>query len=120
MSFQKTFFILGALLSTVAVAANIEISPGESIYIQANEASTISCSGEGGGGIPQVDCASKVQMLKARLDQCAPNNNDDWCVENIWPSWKQNNPTCVDDGILTCMNFCIPNNNDSWCVQTCQ
>jgi hypothetical protein len=112
--------LLFVLSATSALAAVLNLSPGESATIQPSVVTTVSCASGGSNPVPVVDCEKKAKLLRERLDGCAPNNNDDWCVTSIWPSFKQNNPTCLDEGISVCLNFCYLNADDNWCVQTSQ
>src|SRR4051812_26906263 len=104
--FSKVFLFSACFLFANALnAATVSIAPGETITLNANEYTTVTCNGNGGG--PIVDCKEKNSLLKQRLELCGPNNDDSWCVDNIWPLWKANNPTCVDEGSITCQVFCF-------------
>lgn len=114
---MKSFLILTILFASQAYAAHLNLNGGESAVIQANVNTSVTCGGSGSGG---SDCSTKASSLKGILDKCMQNLNAQWCIENTWPKWKANNPSCVSEGSQVCIDKCVLNLNAQWCMTNCQ
>ena len=93
--------ILTLVFGQVALAGTINLGAGESISIQANSPTTVTCGAAG-------NCALPVKNLKTKFDYCKSqvNSRVEDCLEEVWPEFVKKNPRCVEDGTETCLNFC--------------
>ena len=126
---MKTFFVtslacfLTALVWGSASAATINLEGGDVITVNPNVSTTVRCSAAGSGS-GSLDCASKADAFEVRLEACysAAPTNPAWCVETLWPEFRRNNSSCIEEGSAVCTSTCVPRItwNPAWCVETCR
>lgn len=97
------------------MAANINLKSGETITIQSNQNSSISCE-----NASSVNCATAVRHFKSRLDLCLSTNTTEHCINTIWPEYKKNNPLCLDEASDYCLTKCAENSETNWCLNSCK
>jgi len=119
MQFMTTVAVLvsSLFLSTASFGAHLNLTDGESVTLSPNTYTTVTCSTDGQGF---QQCQRKVELLTTRLNDCVSGASTSWCVEQIWPSFKANNPSCVDDGAAACLHICKQGASTSWCVERCK
>ena len=98
---QKVLFII-FFLTSFAHASTINLNIGDSITLQANSTTTVTCSGE------NSICKLPVQNLKLKFDYCKSSQNGDVeaCINQLWPAFKQVNGVCISEAFSTCLTFC--------------
>jgi hypothetical protein len=112
---MKTIFLMSLLISGNLFASTINLNLGDSITIQANTTTTVSC------GNGENLCQLPVKNLKSKLDYCNTTNNSvEECLQQIWPPFKRSNPQCVNEGFNTCLNYCKTSSQDIDCLAICQ
>lgn len=79
------------------------------------------CVGSG-SGIPNDPCATKIASFEKTLTTCASKTTDiGWCVRNIFPEFKNNEPTCASSAQGICVDICSGKTTDiGWCVRNCK
>lgn len=99
---MKTLFLLAFLMATFAQASTINLNIGDSITLQANTTTTVTCGGD------NSICKLPVKNLKTKLDYCKSqiNNSVEDCLDEIWPPFKKTNGSCISEAFETCLNFC--------------
>ena len=113
---KNLFVLLSFAFSSVALAGSVIIQPGETITIIPNIATTVTC---GNGQSPNY-CRDKAQMLNQRIMGCQSSNSTEWCLQSIWPDYKRSNASCLDEGIIVCLDACYPHQSREWCVTFCR
>lgn len=105
-------------LNFAAYASTINLNSGDSITIMANTTTTVTCGGDGGGNLCQVP----VKNLKNNFDYCKTTLGAtvEGCINDIWPTFKEENRRCVADAYDTCMTFCKTSFPRLNCLETCQ
>lgn len=97
--------------SSQSMASNVSVNVNGEVY---------SCSADGSS----VDgCSSKASSLKKRLSLCNKEQGVAWCIQTMWPKFKDANGSCVEEGSEVCMDVCVNGNNPqgaAWCSQGCQ
>lgn len=118
---MRTFLLLigVTLLSVTANAATINLSDGDEMVIYANSETTVSCNAKG-TSTTTISCTDRVDTLEGLLQSCYKGASMSYCVTNIWPDWKSNNPSCVSEGSLACVNYCYKGASMSYCVSNCK
>lgn len=113
---MKVYLVLGFFfLSQTIAAGTVNLSLGESISIQANTPTTVTCGGNG-------SCAVPVKNLKTKFDYCKAqvNSRVEDCLEQIWPEFTKKNPRCIEDGTETCISFCKTAVFSLDCISICR
>lgn len=114
---MKTLMSLIFLLAAShSFAGTINLFDGDSVTINPNRYTTVTCSAD---GQTTTNCEKAADLLTRKFKSCQ-NAGAAWCVTEIWPNWKANNPDCVEEGSLACMEFCSPSAGSGWCTRNCQ
>lgn len=113
---MKVFLAMSTLvLSQLAWAGTVNLNLGDSISIQANTPTTVTCGANN-------SCTLPVKNLKTKLDYCKSqvNSRVEDCLEEIWPDFTKKNPRCVEEGTETCLNFCKTSVLTLDCLSICR
>ncbi|MDO9181770.1 MAG: hypothetical protein Q7U04_05150 [Bacteriovorax sp.] len=96
-------------------AATVNLNVGDTITLQPNTTTTVSCGGE------NLDCKLPVKNLKTKLDYCKTNNDTtvEECLNQIWPNFRKNNSQCVNQAFETCLTFCKSSFQTLDCLNIC-
>ena len=113
---MKKILLLGIFFSTFVHASTINLNVGDSITLQANTTTTVTC----GGG--DSSCKLPVKNLKTKLDYCKSNlgSSVEGCLNDIWPPFKNSNAQCVNEAFDTCLTFCKSSFQTLDCLNICQ
>ncbi len=105
--------VFALLFSTVALAAQVNLNDGDSITLEANTQTTVTCGNS-------VNCNQQLSAFQALLKSCEESNTGGNCIKQMWPSFKSKNPTCVAMATQTCLDACQENNTGGQCATFCQ
>lgn len=113
---MKKILLLSFFFSSLSFASTINLNIGDSVTLQANTTTTVTC----GGG--DSTCKLPVKNLKTKLDYCKSNisNTVEECLNDIWPAFKSSNSQCVNEGFDTCLTFCKSSFQTLDCLNICQ
>jgi hypothetical protein len=102
-------------LTSLVNAATINLNTGDTIKVLANSETTVTCN-----GTSSVDCNAKVALWSKKLDLCLKTEQTDYCLNLLWPQFKSNNPTCIDEGSQKCLDVCTVTEQTSFCLNKCK
>lgn len=71
------------------------------------------------GGSSGGVCDSKVQTFVKNMKTCTNSYSKQWCLEQYWPRFKENNPGCLDEGSSACTDICRSSYSLQWCMERC-
>lgn len=113
---MKYLLVLTFFTSTLLHASIINLNVGDTITLQANTTSTVTCGGDG------TLCKLPVKNLKSKFDYCKSNINNtvEECLEEIWPVFKRSNPQCTNEAFDTCLTFCKSSFVTLDCLNICE
>lgn len=94
--------LLTFFMANLLQASTINLNLGDSITLQANTTTTVTCGGD------NPICKLPIKNLKTKLDYCRSqiNNSVEECLDAIWPPFKNSNGVCISEAFETCLNFC--------------
>lgn len=106
---------LAMSFTCVAFGATLNLSVGETIVLQPNSSTTVTC---GMGG----QCSQPVANLKVKFDYCKSqvNSSVEDCLQSLWPVYVKKNPKCVEDALELCLNFCRTSVLTLDCLDICR
>lgn len=101
-------------------AAAVSLKGGETVTIQANTSTTVSCNATDGGNNPHVgDCHGAGAAFLKSMEACYRSFSGGTCVDKLWPKYKAANPNCVYAGIETCLEYCEKSSSSGTCAEKC-
>ena len=112
---MKSLLSLVLLLSTTGFAAELHLSAGETATIFANTRTTVTCN----GGTSGNQCQEKINGLRTLVEACENNYTPATCMDKYWPSFKQQNPSCVSSALSYCIDRCSENYTPATCADRC-
>lgn len=112
---KKLVLAFVTLFAASAFAADLNLNSGDSVVIQPNVTTRVTC----GGGSSSVGCGDQVNGLKLLIDNCKQNYSGSYCADKYWPKFKQSNPECVNAGLPVCLDNCKQNYSGSYCADHC-
>ena len=114
---MKILLALTFFTSTLLYASTINLNIGDSITLQADTVTTVTC-GDNGNSI----CALPVKNLKVKLDYCKSNirNSTLDCLNQVWYEFKRSQNQCANDGFEACLNFCKGSITTLDCLNICE
>lgn len=112
---MKSFLLLALTMASIAFAADLNLSSGESATIQANVKTRVTCDGEG----QTPSCQEPINGLKTLIEACKSNYTGSYCVDKYWPNFKKENPGCATAAISICINYCKENYTGAYCADKC-
>ena len=110
-----TFLCLTFIFLGHAYTANLNLSSGESAFIQPNAKTLVSC----GNAIIIENCSISVQTLDKLLQTCVQSYGGGTCVDKIWPNFIKSHNSCYDQAIELCLNYCKQSYGGGTCVGKC-
>ncbi len=127
---MKAFAILAlSFLAFSAQAATINIKPGETVQIQPNRMTTVSCSSVPsgtteinipGGGAAASNCESKVGNLRKKFEFCQKGLSIASCVDKLIPEFRTNNAGCMEEASMVCIEYCQRGMSVASCMDKCK
>lgn len=111
---MKFLLIALALIVTSAQAAELNLQSGESVTLQPNVMTTVTCSGGSGG-----PCAEAASALKLLIETCRTEYNANYCLDKYWPAFKSKNPSCVNSALKFCIETCRNEYSANYCADKC-
>lgn len=113
---KKLLTIALTLMVTHSFAGVVNLGVGETITIQANTQTVVTC------GIDGSKCSTPIKNLKSQLDYCksSQQNSVEDCVNEYWPRFKRGYASCVDEAFQTCLNFCKSDPFGLDCLDLCK
>ncbi|MDD4973235.1 MAG: hypothetical protein PHY93_02740 [Bacteriovorax sp.] len=113
---MKYLLALTFFSSTLLHATAINLNVGDTITLQANSTTTVSCGGD------NATCKLPVKNLKAKFDYCKSNINNsvEECLNQVWPNFKRSNSQCLSEGFDTCLTFCKSSFQTLDCLSICE
>lgn len=119
---MKKIFTLFALMilntgyfGSLASAAELTLSGGESAVIRANTETRVTC----GGGSNSGNCELAVSGLKTLVEACKVTYTAGYCIDKYWPNFKRDNPQCQYAGLSTCIDYCKITYTAGYCADKC-
>jgi len=111
--------LITAFLFSFAVAgqsATVNLNVGDVITLQPGSLTTVTCGGF------ESKCQVAIKNLQTRLAYCKKpvNTPVSYCIQEIWPTFKQQNPQCVDEAFQSCMSFCKQDTFEINCLELCE
>lgn len=100
--------------ATQVQAATINLNDGESMIIQPNVLTTVTCNVD-----PSNNCDNKISSLKALLNACEQNDTAGNCIFKYWPTFKKSSPQCYDSALSVCLDACQQNYTAGQCADKC-
>lgn len=113
---MKYLLALTFFTSTLLHASTINLNVGDTITLQANTTTTVSCGGS------NSNCSLPVKNLKAKLEYCKSRlgSSVEECLDQIWPNYKSTNNQCINEGYDTCLTFCKTSFPTLDCLTKCE
>ncbi len=113
---KKLAVLLLTLMSTASFAGVVNLGVGETITIQANTQTVVTC------GVDGSKCTTPIKNLKSQLDYCksTQTNSVEDCLVEYWPKFKRGYASCVDEAFQTCLNFCKSDPFGLDCLDLCK
>lgn len=114
---KNVILLLVFFASSAALAATVNLNIGDSITLSPNTSTTVTCGLNGGS-----TCATPIKNLKAKFSYCKSpiNSSVSDCIEEIWPTFKSDYRSCVDEAFEVCLNFCKSDSFGLPCLDLCK
>lgn len=119
---RYVFAALAALCSlaigvaTAAYAATLNLNPGDTVTIQPNFPTTVTCA----AGPAAPDCTRAIATYQSRYNACKRSYPASTCYNNEWPAFKSRAPACVVDAFDVCVQTCEESYPSSTCFNNCR
>ncbi len=119
---RYVFAALAALCSlaigvaTAAYAATLNLNPGDTVTIQPNFPTTVTCA----AGPAAPDCTRPIATYQSRYNACKRSYPASTCYNNEWPAFKSRAPACVVDAFDICVQTCEESYPSSTCFNNCR
>jgi hypothetical protein len=117
--FVATLAALSALamgIATAAYAATLTLNPGDTVTIQPNYPTTVTCA----AGPAAPDCTRAIATYQSRYNACKRSYPASTCYNNEWPAFKSRAPACVVDAFDVCVQTCEESYPSSTCFNNCR
>lgn len=115
--FRKLSMIAALILvSTAASAATLNLNSGDSVLIQPNVATTVTCNAVGG----PTTCEVQISVYESRYQTCKHSYPASTCFSNEWPAFKSRHPSCVLEAFDSCIKTCGESYPSSTCYNNCR
>lgn len=112
---KSLMFVYFLLFSIQALAADVNLSPGDTMVIEANRRTQVACAG--GENVGET-CRFASEAFKGMLNSCNGNSfYIDDCLLPYYASALNRNPDCVSELMIVCIEAC--NTRGSACVRRC-
>lgn len=111
---MRNFFLVSLFISCTVSGATINLKLGESITLQSNQKTTVTC------GTSAVDCNDAVKRFRQRFDLCLSTNSTEQCINTVWMDFKRANPACTPEASDYCLEKCTDTHANDWCLNKCQ
>jgi hypothetical protein len=112
---MKMLVLTTIFFSSVTFAAELRLRAGETVVIQPNTQTTVSCE----GGAAQ-DCGVLAKSLQSIMDACQQSFSPGTCVDKYWPNFKAKNPRCAAENVQYCLDLCEQSYSPGTCADKCQ
>lgn len=99
-----------------AYAATLNLNSGDSVVIQPNVATTVTCNATGGPTI----CEIPISIYESRYQTCKRSYPSSTCFNNEWPAFKSRHPSCVLEAFDACIKTCGESYPSSTCYNNCR
>lgn len=109
-----TISIFAFTWAVQAHAGTVNLNDGESMIIQPNVLTTVTCNVD-----PSNNCDNKISSLKALLNACEQNDTAGNCIFKYWPTFKKASPQCYDSALSVCLDACQQNYTAGQCADKC-
>lgn len=98
------------------MAATINLNLGDSIVLQPNTTTAVTC-----GGANSI-CSLPVKNLKLKFDYCSSivTNSVEECLNQIWPNFSSKNSQCIEEATGLCISFCRSSLRPLDCLEICK
>lgn len=103
-------------IATAADAATLSLNPGDTVTIQPNTATTVTCA----AGPATPDCSRAIATYQSRYSTCKRSYPASTCFNNEWPAFKSRAPACVVDAFDACVQTCEESYPASTCFNNCR
>jgi hypothetical protein len=105
-----------AVLSSPALAADISLVTGDSVILQPNTTTRVTCN----IAANQVTCDESIAYLEKLLQACKADYDPANCIDKYWPDFRQENPRCAREHIDLCIHECSTSHSASSCADKCK
>jgi len=102
--------------AAVALGATLNLNSGDSVVIQPNVATTVTCNAIGG----PTTCEIQISNYESRYQTCKRAYPASTCFSNEWPAFKSRHPTCVLEAFDACIKTCGESYPSSTCYNNCR
>lgn len=114
---MKKITLIILITSLKLNAAIINLKSGETVNIQSNQNSTVTCD----AGSSPSDCKARVDRFTKRFDLCLASYSTEQCINTVWADFKKANPPqCVDEASDYCLQKCNDSMSTDWCLNKCK
>lgn len=113
----KLFFTISFLLLVCTSQASVvNLNVGDSITLQPNSLTTVTCAGNS-----EANCKLPIANLNAKFNVCTTQfNSVEDCITKYWPEFNRTNRNCVEEAYSSCLNFCAKSPFSLDCLYLCR
>jgi hypothetical protein len=120
---MKTFAILSFLTAAASAHAGIiNLNGGDTIVIEANTRTTVSCGNALPGDSDALLCAKSIENMKSKYGVCTTNYTEATCFQS---TFAKRPAACGESGNVdlqwskACYEYCTRSYTNATCYQTC-